>query len=72
MGGSGAVQPLPRIDEVDDLDGGPPYPVITGDYTSVRPWAHRPIAPGTPVGAPSPVFVKLDPKLVDEEIARLG
>jgi len=72
LGGAGDVQPLPRIDEVDDLDGGAPYPVITGDYTSTRPWAHRPVVAGTPVGPPTPVFVKLDPKLVDEEVARLG
>jgi methionyl-tRNA synthetase len=25
---------MPRIDEVDDLDGGPGYPVITGDYVT--------------------------------------
>ena len=25
---------MPQIDEVDDLDGGPSYPVITGDYDS--------------------------------------
>ena len=27
---------MPRIDEVDDLDGGPDYPVITGDYAGRR------------------------------------
>ena len=71
LGGAGDVQPMPRIDEVDDLDGGAPYPVITGDYSSTREWAHRPIVPGTPVGAPTPVFVKLDPNVADEEVARL-
>ena len=72
LGGPGDVQPLPRIDEVADLDGGPGYPVVTGDYTAIRPWRHLPIVAGTPVAAPSPVFVKLDPKVVDEEVARLG
>ena len=35
-------------------------------------WGRRPVEPGTPVGKPVPVFVKLDPAVVDEELARLG
>jgi methionyl-tRNA synthetase len=27
---------------------------------------------GTPVATPTPVFTKLDPSVVDEELARLG
>jgi methionyl-tRNA synthetase len=72
LGGAGDVQPLPRIEEADDLDGGPGYPVITGDYTSVRPWGSLPVVVGTPVSKPAPVFTKLDPALVDDELARLG
>jgi methionyl-tRNA synthetase len=72
LGGAGDVQPMPRIEEVDDLDGGPPYPVITGDYTSAARWERRPLAVGTPVAKPTPVFTKLDPAVVDEELARLG
>jgi methionyl-tRNA synthetase len=30
------------------------------------------VTPGAPVGKPSPIFVKLDPSIVDEELARLG
>jgi methionyl-tRNA synthetase len=72
LGGDGAVAPMPRIDEVDDLDGGPGYPVITGDYSGSVPWRRRPITVGTPIGKPSPIFAKLDPSVVDEELARLG
>src|SRR3712207_6901429 len=32
MGGSGTVSPQPEIREVADLDGGPGYGVLTGDY----------------------------------------
>jgi len=71
LGGTGTFQPMPRIDEVDDLDGGPGYPVITGDYSSPPPWATRPVVPGTPVGPPSPIFTKLDDGIVEEELARL-
>ncbi|HEX6877771.1 MAG TPA: methionine--tRNA ligase [Nocardioidaceae bacterium] len=72
LGGAGEVAPMPRIEEVDDLDGGPSYPVITGEYTSTPRWERRPITPGTPITKPAPVFTKLDTGVVDEELARLG
>jgi methionyl-tRNA synthetase len=71
FGGSGEIQPMPRLEEVEDLDGGPGYPILTGDYSRVPAWERRPIVPGTPVAKPTPVFTKLDPTLVDEELARL-
>jgi methionyl-tRNA synthetase len=71
LGGPGDVAPLPRIEEVDDLDGGPGYPVITGDYTHVPRWGRRPVVTGTPVARPRPVFAKLDPSVVADELARL-
>jgi len=72
LGGSGEVAPMPEIREVDDLDGGPGYPVLTGDYSSTPRWARRPVVVGTPVEKPTPVFTKLDPSVVDDELARLG
>ncbi len=72
LGGRGDVQPMPRLEEAEDLDGGPGYPIITGDYADPQPWRRREIVVGTPVGKPSPVFRKLDPALVDEELARLA
>ena len=30
--------PMPEIRQVEDLDGGPAYPVLTGDYTGVPAW----------------------------------
>ncbi|UER55124.1 methionine--tRNA ligase [Kineosporiaceae bacterium SCSIO 59966] len=71
LGGTGVFQPMPRIDEVDDLDGGPGYPVITGDYRDQPPWGSTPVVPGTPVGPPSPIFRKLDESVVAEELQRL-
>ena len=72
LGGAGDVAPMPRIEEVEDLDGGAPYPIITGDYSGFPAWERRPIVPGTPVAKPTPIFTKLDPSVVDEELARLG
>ena len=71
MGGSGVFAPMPRIDEVDDLDGGPPYPIITGDYSGGPRWESVPVVPGSPVGPPAPVFRKLDPAVAGDELARL-
>jgi methionyl-tRNA synthetase len=71
FGGSGEIQPMPELVEAHDLDGGAPYPIITGDYTGAARWQRRPVVPGTPVGKPTPIFTKLDPALVDEELARL-
>jgi methionyl-tRNA synthetase len=72
LGGEGVHAPMPEIREVDDLDGGPGYPVITGDYTVGATWAPADIVAGTPLLAPTPVFKKLDPSVVEEELARLG
>src|SRR5690606_20552090 len=72
IGGTGDVAPLPRVEEVEDLDGGPGYPVITGDYTGVPAWGRRPVRVGAPVAKPTPIFTKLDDSVVEEELARLG
>ncbi|WP_418059840.1 methionine--tRNA ligase [Pimelobacter simplex] len=73
LGGSGAIAPMPRIEEVSDLDDtARGYPIITGDYTGFPAWRRQPIEVGRAVAKPSPVFVKLDPSVIDEELARLG
>jgi methionyl-tRNA synthetase len=73
LGGEGAVAPMPRLEEVTDLDDPErSYPIITGEYSGFPEWRRRPVTVGTPVGKPTPVFTKLDPSVVDEELARLG
>ncbi|WP_203959913.1 methionine--tRNA ligase [Actinocatenispora thailandica] len=72
LGGAGVVAPQPEIREVDDLDGGPGYPVLTGDYADVPAWAPTPLPAGRELAKPKPVFTKLDPSIVDEELSRLG
>ncbi|MEP7191776.1 MAG: methionine--tRNA ligase [Actinomycetota bacterium] len=71
MGGVGEIAPMPHIEEVDDLDGGESYLVITGDYTGTPRWESHPITAGTPIPKPFPIFTKLDPSVVDEELKRL-
>ncbi len=71
LGGAGEWSGAPRIEEVDE-DGAPAYPVITGDYDTAARWESQPVKPGTPLTTPAPLFTKLDPSIVAEELARLG
>jgi methionyl-tRNA synthetase len=70
LGGAPDWSGMPRIETVDE-EGGPSYPVITGTYDSSFRWQSQPIAAGTKLAVPSPLFTKLDQSVVDEEIARL-
>ncbi len=73
LGGTGTFQPMPRIDEVTDLDDASrSYPVITGDYSDAPAWGPADVVPGTPVAPPKPIFTKLDDSVVAEELERLG
>jgi methionyl-tRNA synthetase len=71
LGGEGAFVPMPEIVEVADVDGGPSYPILTGDY-NFPAWESVPLQAGRTLQAPTPIFKKLDPSIVDEELARLG
>ncbi len=70
LGGADAWSGMPEIREVDE-DDAPSYPVITGEYRTAARWASQPLVPGTRLAAPTPLFTKLDPSVVDEELARL-
>ncbi|QCX47314.1 methionine--tRNA ligase [Arcanobacterium haemolyticum] len=72
LGGAGDIAPMPHLVEVTDLDTDYPYPIITGDYSSVRAWEARDVVPGTPIAKPKPVFAKLDESVIAEELERLG
>jgi methionyl-tRNA synthetase len=76
FGGEGEFMPMPRIEHVEDLDpddgaGIGVYPIITGEYSATPAWRRRAVVAGTKVDKPAPIFTKLDPSVVDEEIARL-
>ena len=71
LGGDATWSDMPRIDQVDE-DGGPSYPVITGDYSGAATWESAPIRPGTALSAPTPLFAKIDPGVVIDELNRLG
>ena len=73
LGGTGTWAALPVLADVEDLDGGTPYSIITGSYADEQAaWESTPIPAGRPLAPPTPVFAKLDPSIVDDELARLG
>jgi methionyl-tRNA synthetase len=77
FGGEGEFMPMPRIEHVQDLDpddgaGIGTYPIITGEYSGTPRWERRPVEVGAKVEKPTPIFTKLDPSVVDEELARLA
>jgi methionyl-tRNA synthetase len=71
MGGEGDFVPMPRLQDVTDLDNGKNYPVIMGDYSATPLWEYVPVEVGTPIAKPTPVFSKFDPAVVEEEIERM-
>ncbi|WP_026181825.1 methionine--tRNA ligase [Alloscardovia criceti] len=74
MGGEGEFSPLPRIEEVTDLDNPDfSYPIITGDYklgVNVHPWQREKLVAGTKIAKPSPIFQKIPVEAVEEELER--
>lgn len=73
LGGQGAWAAMPDIVEIDEATaaGSPNYTVLTGDYDTGARWESTPLAVGRPLGSPTPIFTKLDPSIVQEELARL-
>ena len=76
LGGEGEFMPMPRIETVEELDpdngaGLDFYTVITGDYSATPTWEPHPVTVGAKIEKPTPIFTKLDPAVVDEELARL-
>src|SRR5690625_7335642 len=68
-GGQDTISPMPRIEVVTDLDdANSQYPIMTGDYQpptetdagTLPPGASKKVTRGTPVGAATPTFTKLD------------
>ena len=74
LGGEGVWAAMPELVEVTEETavGSPSYSVLTGDYDTGATWESRPLPVGRPLSPPTPVFTKLDPSIVDEELARLA
>jgi methionyl-tRNA synthetase len=76
LGGTGTWAGMPDLVAGEDRivageAAGSSYSVLTGDYQTAARWESTPIEVGRPIAPPTPVFTKLDPSIVDEELARL-
>ncbi len=74
LGGTDRWAAMPDLVEVDEptAAGSPSYSVLTGDYQTQARWESQPIEVGRPLAAPTPIITKLDPAVVEEELARLA
>ena len=71
LGREGTWSSMPQVVDVDE-EGGAPYPILTGDHGAASAtWGRVPIVPGTKLSTPTPVFAKLEPSVIDEELRRL-
>jgi methionyl-tRNA synthetase len=72
LGGTGDWARMPDLVEVDEetAPGSPNYHVLTGSYDTQARWESRPIEVGRPVAPPTPIFTKLDPSIVEDELRR--
>jgi hypothetical protein len=71
--GSNVGVPLPEASEVPDGVGAEDdRHLVLRTSGSWQRWAPWRVAPGTPIGPASELFPKIDPAVVDEEIARLA
>ncbi|HJQ43164.1 MAG TPA: methionine--tRNA ligase [Jatrophihabitantaceae bacterium] len=72
--GSDQWAAMPQLVELDEETavGSPSYSVLTGDYDTGARWVSSPIEVGRQLAAPTPVFTKLDPSVVEDELARLA
>ena len=73
LGGEGEVQPMPEHARRSTTSTAVRATRSSPATTPARPRGQRrPLVSGTPVAKPTPVFTKLDPAVVDEELARLA
>jgi len=75
FGLSGVWAPMPQIQPVSETDKAGnvnEYEVLTGDYSQGGRWEPQRLVVGTPIATPTPLFVKLDTSVVDDELARLA
>jgi methionyl-tRNA synthetase len=74
LGREGDWARMPDLVEIDETTatGSPSYSVLSGDYDTGARWESVPLPVGAPLAPPTPIFTKLDPSVVDEELAKLG
>ncbi|HUY98095.1 MAG TPA: methionine--tRNA ligase [Verrucomicrobiae bacterium] len=72
LGHEGVLTGAPHFAEHPD-GGGRSHRVLTGEYgAGVGRWTWQTLTVGQPLLAPQPLYKKLDPSVVDDELRRMG
>jgi methionyl-tRNA synthetase len=71
LGHEDVIAPRPEVREYQEEDGSS-HQVLGNEYLSYDRWHPEPLPAGRPLLEPKPLYRKLDPKVVDEELARMG
>ena len=70
LGYDGVIAPQPEFRTRREPDGST-HDVLTGDYGGAPAWAPTALPAGRKLREPHPLFKKLDPSVVDEEVERM-
>jgi methionyl-tRNA synthetase len=71
LGYRDVIAPQAELREYEE-EGGVRHRVQGNEYDSTPRWYPSALAPGTPLREPSPLFKKIDPGVVEEELRRMG
>jgi methionyl-tRNA synthetase len=72
LGLPGRIGGLPRMVEVGEPAGDRHRVLVLEDQPAAGGWGPMRLESGAPIGAPTPLFRKLDPAVVDEEVDRMA
>ncbi|HEX4213976.1 MAG TPA: methionine--tRNA ligase [Candidatus Dormibacteraeota bacterium] len=70
LGYEDVIAPIPEVREYTEPEGDS-HQVLTGDYEVRDRWSPEELPEGRPLPEPKPLYRKLDPKVVEEELARM-
>jgi methionyl-tRNA synthetase len=71
LGYRDVIAPQAELREYEE-EGGVRHRVQGNEYESTPRWHPSSLAPGTPLREPSPLFRKIDPEVIEEELRRMG
>ena len=71
LGYEDVIAPMPEVREYEEEDGSR-HAVLGNEYEQRDRWYPEELPPGRPLPAPTPLYRKLDPKVVEEELARMA
>ena len=71
LGHDGVLAPQPEVEDREE-PGGRVHRVLAGTYPAVDLWRSSDLPAGRVLAEPKPLYRKLDEKVVEEELSRLG